>query len=49
MSNSRKRKEKSLMLDKRIVVVEAKVKEVGGKLGFKVEVEKNRAIGLAKG
>ena len=30
-------------------VVEAKVKEVGGVLGFRVEVGKNGAIGLGKG
>ena len=30
-------------------VVEAKVKEVGGVLGFRVEVGKNGVIGLGKG
>ena len=43
------RREKRFTSDAKAEVVEAKVKEIGGVLGFRVEVGKNGAIGLRKG
>ncbi|KAK7345932.1 hypothetical protein VNO77_16548 [Canavalia gladiata] len=48
-TTSDKRTEKRFTSDKKVEVVEAKVKEVGGSLGFRVEVGKSGAIGLGKG
>ncbi|KAK7279302.1 hypothetical protein RJT34_24350 [Clitoria ternatea] len=43
------RREKRFSSDKKVEVVEAKVKEVALSLGFRVEVGKSGAIGLGKG
>ena len=43
------RREKRFTSNAKVEEVEEKVKEVGGALGFRVEVGKNGAIGLGKG
>lgn len=43
------KREKRFSSREEIVVVEEKVKEIGVKLGFRVEIGKNGAIGLGKG
>lgn len=48
-SEKGKRREKRFTSEKSVEAVEAKVKEVGGRLGFRVEVGKNGVIGLGKG
>ncbi|XP_020204171.1 CBL-interacting serine/threonine-protein kinase 7 [Cajanus cajan] len=48
-SDKGRRWEKRFTSDKSVEAVEAKVKEVGLNLGFRVEVGKNGAIGLGKG
>ncbi|XP_027365165.1 CBL-interacting serine/threonine-protein kinase 4-like [Abrus precatorius] len=48
-SDKGRRREKRFTSDKKVDVVEAKVKEVGLSLGFRVEVGKNGVIGLGKG
>ncbi|TKY53793.1 CBL-interacting serine/threonine-protein kinase 7 [Spatholobus suberectus] len=47
-SEKGRRREKRFTSDKKVEAVEAKVKEVGLRLGFRVEVGKNGAIGLGK-
>eukprot|EP00256_Glycine_max_P003085 NP_001238191.2 protein kinase [Glycine max] len=48
-SEKGRRREKRFTSDKKVETVEAKVKEVGEKLGFRIEIGKNGAIGLGKG
>lgn len=48
-SEKGRRREKRVTSDKKVETVEAKVKEVGEKLGFRIEIGKNGAIGLGKG
>ncbi|RDX79528.1 CBL-interacting serine/threonine-protein kinase 4, partial [Mucuna pruriens] len=47
-SEKGRRREKRFTSDKSVEMVEAKVKEVGLNLGFRVEIGKNGAIGLGK-
>ncbi|KAK7341001.1 hypothetical protein VNO80_23925 [Phaseolus coccineus] len=48
-SEKGRRREKRFSSEKSVGTVEAKVKEVGERLGFRIEVGKNGAIGLGKG
>ncbi|CAJ2628210.1 unnamed protein product [Trifolium pratense] len=48
-NNSVNKREKKFTSSAKMEVMEEKVKEVGGVLGFKVEIGKNNAIGLVKG
>ncbi|XP_061365596.1 CBL-interacting serine/threonine-protein kinase 7 [Gastrolobium bilobum] len=47
--DERRKREKRFTSNQKVEVVEEKVKEVGGILGFRVEIGKNGAIGLGKG
>lgn len=48
-TTSDKKGEKRFTSSEEVEVVEEKVKEIGGKLGFRIEIGKNGAIGLGKG
>ncbi|BAT96688.1 hypothetical protein LR48_Vigan02g002800 [Vigna angularis] len=48
-SEKGRRREKRFSSEKSVGTVEAKVKEVGERLGFRIEVGKNGVIGLGKG